>query len=184
MVFARNQKTASFLSSAWRGELKRCHVQKVYWARVTSWPPLRNRNEKTGTIDLPLSKSKERLKWEVDTASGNGKPSRTEWTVLNDTNEHIDLELKPATGRTHQLRIHCAHVGSGIVGDSLYWDASSICAARRGSGTDVSNSSSDTKRQKTSIDRLHLHAYSLRFPHPRNSSDDVVVSSTPEWRQS
>lgn len=138
MVVARNQETASSLSRAWR---ERESVHKVYLAQVQHWPPYHEHGISEGTIDLALAPSRtERIKWEVTPIEEGGKKCRTLWKVLEDFDKNaiidetshnnsrdsalgITLELHPLTGRTHQLRLHCAAVGSGIVGDSLYGDS-------------------------------------------------------------
>ena len=69
---------------------------------------------------------RQETKWEVRELDFGGKPSMTKRKVCKDaesTKEGIVLELHPITDRTHQLRIHCQEIGSGIVGDSLYGDS-------------------------------------------------------------
>ncbi len=195
MVFARNERAASFLSHAWRREGGEV-VTKIYWAKVREWPPFQRDHQMEGRIDLPLaSSSTERIKWQVQVKGG--KPSSTLWKVLSQSNQtsttprtnnnaelstHLStrngcddaeassscsdilLELTPLTGRTHQLRIHCAHVGSGIVGDSLY-------------GSNPVDWTSSGNNQ------LCLHAYQLQFPHP-DTGEPVQFTSPPAWQQS
>jgi tRNA pseudouridine32 synthase/23S rRNA pseudouridine746 synthase len=156
MVFGRTQEAASFLSKAWR---ERQQVSKTYVALVHSWPPWQEDNQSTGEINLPLASSDERLKWKVD---AKGKPSTTIWSVLS-TDETkaspIRLQLTPVTGRTHQLRVHCATIGAGIVGDSLY-------------------GSHPVKFDGAS--KLRLHACRLQFPHP-TSKDPLEFMVDPDW---
>lgn len=90
-------------------------VDKAYWAVVDGAP-----DEDEGTIDLPLlpvSADPARSEMKVD---GAGKPARTKWRVLGRQGGRAWLELRPITGRTHQLRVHCAANGWPIVGDALY----------------------------------------------------------------
>jgi 23S rRNA-/tRNA-specific pseudouridylate synthase len=166
MVFARNQAAASFLSKAWR---ERDQVSKYYLAVVHTWHPYHDDNINDGIINLPLSPSDERLKWKID---ADGKPSTTEWKIFKvldqetksnttATKPPVILELKPVTGRTHQLRVHCAHVGSGIEGDSLY-------------GTNRVNF------DPNGDGKLKLHAWKLIFPHP-NGTEVCEFSCDPTW---
>lgn len=77
----------------------------------------------------------------------DGKPANTSWKILKVTNDRTKLSLNPKTGRTHQLRVHCAHakgLGMPIVGDCLYGQRAS---------------------------RLHLHAQSIRFLHPYTKAE-------------
>jgi 23S rRNA-/tRNA-specific pseudouridylate synthase len=164
---------------------------------VNSWPPWEESGIDEGIIDVPLSPHPtERLKWTVDIQ--NGKPSRTLWRVVDLVNptmqavhddnskskkwkDPIRLELQPITGRTHQLRIHCAYInnGDGIIGDSLYGPR---CVRFDYTGkflTSHNNTkipaspdqlSSLGQHPVTVASRLYLHARSLSFPYPAVSS--------------
>ncbi|WP_229682473.1 RluA family pseudouridine synthase [Siccirubricoccus deserti] len=90
-------------------------VAKTYWAVVRGGPA-----EAAGEIDAPLQKrstAKDGWRMVVDAA---GQPARTEWQVLGRGDDLAWLELRPRTGRTHQLRVHCAHRGWPILGDTRY----------------------------------------------------------------
>jgi tRNA pseudouridine32 synthase/23S rRNA pseudouridine746 synthase len=88
-------------------------VDKTYWALTVGAP-----EGEQGMIDKPLLKTDHRRgRMAVDR---RGQPSRTEWRVLGRDGRVAWLELKPLTGRTHQLRVHLASVGCPILGDRLY----------------------------------------------------------------
>jgi 23S rRNA-/tRNA-specific pseudouridylate synthase len=157
MVFARTDDAASTLSRHWR---ERDSVKKEYLARVAEWPPYHNDNKMEGRIDLPLAPSEERIKWQVK--EDGGKESTTLWKVLGEEGGALVLSLVPVTGRTHQLRIHCAHVGSGIEGDTLY--GKNQIEGRTGVGTGT----------------LYLHACKLSFPHP-TTDERMEFSVAPSW---
>jgi tRNA pseudouridine32 synthase/23S rRNA pseudouridine746 synthase len=162
MVVARSSEAASSLSQAWR---ERDQVRKTYLARVNDWPPFQGQGKPDhGVINLPLAPcDNEKIKWKV---SDEGKPSTTLWRVVSSNSEHVTLELKPVTGRTHQLRIHCAAVSSsGIVGDKWYGKE-----ANKGSTTSSPAGES----------RLYLHAYKLSFPHPRTKKK-MEFAVDPDW---
>jgi tRNA pseudouridine32 synthase/23S rRNA pseudouridine746 synthase len=92
-------------------------VRKTYWAVVQGTPWVTH-----GTIDAPLAKRSTRGGWrmEVDPA---GKPATTDWRMLGQDGAALTwLELSPRTGRTHQVRIHCAVLGCPVVGDATYGD--------------------------------------------------------------
>lgn len=111
-------------------------VHKTYLALLNGKPA---NNE--GTIDLPLRPNPDdRPRQLVD--HKHGKQAITKYRVLEYRGNHTLVEFTPLTGRTHQLRMHASHpqgLGCPITGDMLYGTAS---------------------------DRLHLHAYTLRFTHP------------------
>jgi 23S rRNA pseudouridine1911/1915/1917 synthase len=75
--------------------------------------------EKQGEIDLPIGRSRgDRKKMAVDTL--NGKPARTFFTIIKRYQEHTLIECSLETGRTHQIRVHMAHIGHPVEGDPLY----------------------------------------------------------------
>ncbi len=90
-------------------------VTKTYWAVVRGAPP-----DATGVIDAPLLKhSTAREGWRM-VVDAKGQAAATAWRVLGRGPGTAWLELTPRTGRTHQLRVHCAHLGCPIQGDERY----------------------------------------------------------------
>jgi tRNA pseudouridine32 synthase/23S rRNA pseudouridine746 synthase len=89
-------------------------VRKVYWAVVSG--VIRGEH---GTVDAPLRRVSDAAGWciVVDPA---GQAASTDWRVLGRSDELTWLELRPRTGRTHQVRVHCASLGAPILGDSRY----------------------------------------------------------------
>ncbi|MBF0622383.1 MAG: RNA pseudouridine synthase [Magnetococcales bacterium] len=89
-------------------------VKKMYWAVVDGLPL-----DDTGIIDLPLMDFgwPGRPRMRVDEA---GKASQTRYQVLGRSDKRSWLALTPLTGRTHQLRVHCAGMDWPIIGDPLY----------------------------------------------------------------
>lgn len=93
--------------------LQQTKVRKTYHAYVFGWG-----EENCGTIDAPIARRE--LPSLLRYVSPEGKPSVTEFRVLERGEKICKLELRPVTGRTHQLRVHCAHVGHPILGDPQY----------------------------------------------------------------
>lgn len=90
-------------------------VEKVYWAVVRGAP-----SGEAGVIEAPLRKVSSAARgWRMQVDAG-GDPARTRWRVLGRGQGMSWLELRPETGRTHQLRVHCASLGCAILGDPLY----------------------------------------------------------------
>lgn len=90
-------------------------AEKTYWAVVRGGPA-----EEAGEISAPLRKTSSAARgWRMEPHPG-GQPARTRWRVLGRAAGAAWLELRPLTGRTHQLRVHCAAQGWPILGDPLY----------------------------------------------------------------
>lgn len=88
-------------------------VGKIYWA-LTWGVPI----DAAGLIDAPLLKvDPRRGRMVIDPA---GQPARSAWRLLGSSGEMAWLELRPLTGRSHQLRVHLASIGCPILGDRLY----------------------------------------------------------------
>ena len=93
--------------------LQQGHTQKTYHARVYGGP-----EGDAGTIDAPIArKALPSLLREI---RPDGKPSVTRFQVLAREGQTTRLALEPVTGRTHQLRLHCAYMGYPILGDPQY----------------------------------------------------------------
>ena len=99
--------------------LQQARVQKTYHALTFGWG-----SDNSGTIDAPIARRE--LPSLLRYVSPEGKPSVTEFTVLERGETVCKLVLRPVTGRTHQLRVHCAHMGHPILGDPQYGSAESI----------------------------------------------------------
>lgn len=131
------------LTKAAERELKRQfrerEPQKTYVARIWGHP-----QAEKGLVDLPLicdwpERPKQKVCFET------GKAAQTEWRVLAyDDDNSCRVELKPITGRSHQLRVHMLALGHPILGDRFYAHPQALAMA----------------------DRLQLHAESLTISHP------------------
>ncbi len=89
-------------------------VSKTYWALVSGTP-----GESAGEIDLPLAKVTSGKSWKMAPEAGAPAAS-TSWRLLGSAPKCSWLELHPHTGRTHQIRAHCAAIGHPIIGDPVY----------------------------------------------------------------
>lgn len=110
-------------------------IEKLYHAAVLGAP-----EAEYGIIDAPIARKSETGM--LRCVREDGKPARSEFSVLERRNGFSLLELRPLTGRTHQLRVHCAHMGFPILGDPQY-------------GNDT-----------LGLPYQQLCAVSLRFQHP------------------
>ncbi len=125
-------------------------VEKTYWAVVVGAP-----RESAGTIEAPLARrdADPRSWWmRVDPA---GQPARTDYQVLGAADGLAWLQLSPRTGRTHQIRVHCAALGCPVLGDGVY-----------GLGEGGAP--------------LHLHARAVAVPLYPNRAAIAVTAPVPE----
>lgn len=138
LVFAKTLPMAQWLTRAFKERT----VKKTYWAVVCGVP-----QQEKGVISLPLSKKPDlkREKVRVDTQTGLG--ATTTYRVIEALGDRVAwLELTPQTGRTHQLRVHCAEgLGTPILGDGKYGGKDAFLLGRTS---------------------LHLHARRLEIPLP------------------
>jgi len=109
-----------------------------------------------GTIDLPIRKDLENPPRQR-ICHDHGRPSVTHWRLLEAAGDRARLELRPITGRSHQLRLHAREIGHPILGDDLYAPPEGLAMA----------------------DRLLLHATMLGFTHPTDARPMVVTSDPP-----
>lgn len=116
--------------------------QKLYYARTFGGP-----GAEAGIIDAPIARKP--LPSLLREVRPDGKPSLTRYRVLEHREESCLLELEPVTGRTHQLRLHCAHMGFPILGDPQYGSAASVAYS-----------------QGLGLTTQLLCAKSLEFTHP------------------
>jgi 23S rRNA pseudouridine1911/1915/1917 synthase len=163
MVIAKTQQALSVLSRHFRKRL----IEKRYVALV-----LGDVSADSGSIQAPIGRDPDRRPhWWV---TENGKPAETRYRVLERFTAATLMELEPVTGRTNQLRIHCAYAGHSIVGDEYY------------GGNAVTPSAGNSPIEggaggplQSSPGRLFLHAARLVFKHPRTGELMVFVSNLP-----
>lgn len=93
------------------------HAEKSYWAVVQGKP-----ENASGTLEAPLRKVTGVGGWRMQ-ADPRGDRAVTDWRVLHSDERVSLLELQPRTGRTHQVRVHCALLGCPIAGDPVYGGA-------------------------------------------------------------
>lgn len=165
MVFAKSAEAAVNL----RRQFEEHTIRKTYMAKVSADTDIPSKTGK-GAIDLPLSPDyDERPRQKVDFTQG--KPAHTEYETIR-TNEDgtSDILLYPYTGRTHQLRVHCAHhlgLGRPIVGDLLY-GGHSVYECNSGNCMETNT--------KVLPGRLCLHALSITFLHPETGQELTFTS--------
>ncbi|GHU04511.1 RNA pseudouridine synthase [Alphaproteobacteria bacterium] len=111
LTLARHAKAVSRLGRLFRtGKVKKC-----YWAIVEG-----EMSQDSGFVDLPLRKVNKITGWRM-VVDPRGQRAATSWRVAGKSGSKIWLELEPETGRTHQIRVHCAEgLKSPILHDPIY----------------------------------------------------------------
>jgi len=164
LVVARTSAAAAELSRA----LATRDAQKIYWALTKGVPSV-----KRGTIKAALAKEgghgphgRDERMTTVDAADEGAKDAITDFVVLATAGQDFAwLAVKPLTGRTHQIRVHLASIGTPIVGDFKY------------GGTDV--------RGRGDIEnRLHLHARSIDIARPDGGRLNAAAPLPPHMLKS
>ena len=149
LVLGRHRKALERLMKLFKAGA----VEKTYWAVVEGGP-----DADEGLIDMPLGRLDATRGWGMKHDPA-GLPSQTKWRVLGrgtdaDGKPLAWLALEPLTGRTHQLRVHCATSGFPILGDPIY-----------GTG---------------GAQPLHLHAREIVVPMAKNGPATKAVAPVPE----
>jgi tRNA pseudouridine32 synthase/23S rRNA pseudouridine746 synthase len=93
-------------------------VRKTYWAVVTG---VIERDQ--GSVTAPLRRVSDKSGWRMVIDTTSGQDAVTDWRVLGRSGDKTWLELHPRTGRTHQIRVHCASLGAPVLGDGRYGEA-------------------------------------------------------------
>lgn len=150
LVLGRHRKALEKLALLF----KQGKIDKTYWAIVRGGP-----QDDEGLIDLPLGRLDASRGWWMK-VDPQGQPAQTRWRVLGRGQDAEGapiawLALSPLTGRTHQLRVHCASLDFPIVGDPIY-----------GAGIRPD-------------EVLHLHARAIRIPLSKNQPPVEVEACAP-----
>lgn len=145
VILGKNEETQKMLKKQFQD--RKAH--KTYYAVVEGRPKLDE-----AMIDLPMSRNiKHPTTFIVD---ANGKPAQTYYKVVKSNDKYSLLELRPTTGRTHQLRVHLKYLGTPILGDRVYGTAPA--------DTDM---------------RLYLHAHKLEITIPGEPENKRVTFEAP-----
>ena len=157
LVLARTLRAAQRLAVTFRGRSAR----KYYWAVTVGVP-----HPVAGRIDAPIAKFGDKHRERMAEDEDDGKRAVTLYKTIEHAGKRAAwLALWPRTGRTHQLRVHCADVlGTPILGDGKYGGQAAFLT-----GAEVPR-------------RVHLHARRIIIPHPTQGSVDVTAPLPPHMK--
>jgi len=111
IIAAKNAASQEFLAAQFRDR----STAKLYYAIVKGRPPA-----PSGRLDSWQARDPANRKRFAPSEEGRGKRAVTDWKLLGASGDYAFLALKPRTGRTHQLRVHCRQLGCPILGDPVY----------------------------------------------------------------
>lgn len=150
MLFAKNSAAQRFVSHQFQNNT----IEKEYLAMVAGQP-----KENEGEIDAPIGEHPTSAK-RMTVLKHGGRPARTGWKVEQRFRHYALIRCFPKTGKTHQIRVHLAHIGLPLAIDPIYNPRSGpllLSSFKRGYRV------KSTQEERPLIDRLTLHAYKLVF---------------------
>jgi 23S rRNA pseudouridine1911/1915/1917 synthase len=139
ILLARNDHAHRWLQDQFRTR----KVEKTYIALVDGHPPT-----PSGRVEAPIGRDPSHRKKMAIVPASRGREAVSEYKTLESFHSHTLLEFHPLTGRTHQIRLHCAFLGCPIVGDKVY----------------------GRKHQEIKLDRHFLHAARLKITLPHEQA--------------
>ena len=149
LAVAKNDLAHTVLAS----QLKDHSMARTYEAIVVG-----SFREDSGTVDAPIGRHPSDRK-KMCVIERNSKPAVTHWEVVRRYRGYTHIRCRLETGRTHQIRVHMAHIGHPILGDLVY----------------------GRKKPELGQDSQCLHAGALCFSHPRDGRPVMVFADLPQY---
>jgi len=149
LAVAKNDLAHTMLAS----QLKDHSMARTYEAIVCG-----SFREDSGTVDAPIGRHPSDRK-KMCVIERNSKPAVTHWEVVKRYRGYTHIRCKLETGRTHQIRVHMAHIGHPILGDTVY----------------------GRKKPELGLSSQCLHAGALCFAHPRDGRPVMVFAELPQY---
>jgi 23S rRNA pseudouridine1911/1915/1917 synthase len=149
LLVAKDDETLDYLVAA----IKRRDVERRYYALV------RGKVESaSGSVDAAIGRHPRRRT--LMAIVPGGKPAVTHFSIIGETDGATLLDVRLETGRTHQIRVHLAHIGHPVLGDGVYGGRAELA-------------------RSLGLERPFLHAWRLEFPHPSDGHRVEVESPLP-----
>ena len=149
ILFAKNEAAHKYFSQLFE-ERK---IEKYYLGLVHGSPA-----EKSGTIEAPISEHP--LQKGLMVVHRKGKPSITDYEVIENLKYFSLVQFQLHTGRTHQIRVHCKNIGHPLACDELYGDGKPILLSSIKKKFKLSR---HDEEERPMLGRLALHSYRLKF---------------------
>jgi 23S rRNA pseudouridine1911/1915/1917 synthase len=168
ILFAKNETTHKFLSQAFEER----RVEKYYQGIVHGLPA-----EEKGTIDAPISEHL--IQKGLMVIHRNGKPSVTDYEVIEAYKSFSLLQFQLHTGRTHQIRIHCKNIGHPLACDELYGDGKPVLLSSLKKKYKLGK---HDEEERPMLNRLALHSYCLKFTDADGKAFNLIAELPKDMR--
>jgi 23S rRNA pseudouridine1911/1915/1917 synthase len=149
IVLAKNERAHRWLQD----QFKSRKVEKTYLALVDGHPPT-----PAGRVEAPIGRDPAHRRKMAIVPPAKGREAISEYRTLESFPNHTLLEVHPLTGRTHQIRLHCAFLGCPVAGDVIY----------------------GPKHSTLDLNRHFLHAYRLKITLPGEKQPHSFEAALPE----
>ncbi len=168
ILFAKNEAAHKYLSQLFE-ERK---IEKYYQGLVHGCPAA-----KKGTIDAPISEHG--IQKGLMVVHRNGKPSITDYEVIEEHKSYSLLQFQLHTGRTHQIRVHCKNIGHPLACDELYGDGKPVLLSSIKRKYKLSK---HDEEERPMLNRLALHSYRLTFTNADGKAFDLTAELPKDMR--
>lgn len=161
ILFAKTEAAHKYFSLLFEER----EIEKYYLGLVNGIP-----SAKKGTIDAPISEHG--LQKGLMLVHRRGKPSVTDYEVIEEHKSYSLVQFQLHTGRTHQIRVHCKNIGHPLACDELYGDGKPILLSSLKKKFKLSKHDDE---ERPMLNRLALHSYRLKFTDSDGKIIDLVA---------
>jgi len=161
ILFAKDEETHKYFSK----QFEERAVEKFYMGLVHGSLP-----NKTGTVDAPIMEHPI-FKGQM-VVNKNGKPSVTDYEVIEDLSKYSLVKFQLHTGRTHQIRVHAKNMGHPLVCDPLYGDGKPVLLSSIKKKFKLSKHDDG---ERPLLNRVGLHSYQLKFKDTEGKEFDLTA---------
>ncbi len=159
IIFAKNETAHKYFSQLFEGR----EIEKYYMGLVQGVP-----SPKKATIDAPIAEHGVQKGFYI--VHQRGKPSVTDYEVIEEHKQYSLVQFQLHTGRTHQIRVHCKNIGHPLACDELYGDGKPVLLSSIKKKFKLSQ---HDEEERPMLSRLALHSYRLKFNDADGTAFDL-----------